>query len=78
VIHLVFLHEQKSSNPLGVQLAADKIPFHPYFSSKDLVRATLVIFFLLIINKYSPYLLIDPENFTPANSLVTPTHIQPE
>jgi len=78
IIHLVFLHEQKSSNPLGVQISSDKIPFHPYFSYKDLVRATLIIFTIFFINKTNPYFLIDPENFVPANPLVTPTHIQPE
>ena len=78
IIHLVFLHEQKSSNPLGLQNRADKIPFHPYFISKDVLRAIIVVFLLLIINNLFPFHLIDPENFRPANPLVTPTHIQPE
>jgi len=78
IIHLVFLHEQKSSNPLGVQKTIDKIPFHPYFSFKDLVRAIIVLSLLIWINASIPFFLIDPENFIPANSLVTPTHIQPE
>lgn len=78
ISHLVFLHEQKSSNPIGVQRSPDKIPFHPYFSIKDTVRAILIITILVIINKVYPFSLIDPENFTPANPLVTPAHIQPE
>lgn len=78
ILHLVFLHEQKSSNPLGIQNNIDKIFFHPYYTIKDLVRAFTIMFLLLIVNNLSPYLLIDPENFIPANSLVTPTHIQPE
>jgi len=78
IIHLVFLHEQKSSNPMGIQISIDKIPFHPYFSNKDITRAVIFIFFLVLLNKLFPYSLIDPENFTPANPLVTPTHIQPE
>lgn len=78
ITHLVFLHNQKSSNPLGTQNSPDKIPFHPYFLTKDVVRATLILFTLIIINALSPFSLIDPENFTPANPLVTPTHIQPE
>lgn len=78
ISHLVFLHEQKSSNPLGIQNRSDKIPFHPYFRWKDIVRARLIIFLLLTINSLIPFNLIDPENFTPANPLVTPTHIQPE
>jgi len=78
IIHLVFLHEQKSSNPLGLQNRVDKIPFHPYYLLKDFISARLIIFFLLLINKTNPFDLIDPENFTPANPLITPTHIQPE
>ena len=76
--HLYFLHEQKSSNPLGIQIARDKIPFHPYFSSKDLNRRIIIIFLFILICIQRPFSLIDPENFTPANPLSTPTHIQPE
>lgn len=78
IIHLVFLHNQKSSNPLGTQNRPDKIPFQPYFSTKDAVRATLIIFALIVIINLKPFDLIDAENFAPANPLVTPTHIQPE
>lgn len=78
IVHLIFLHDQKSSNPLGLQNSPDKIPFHPYYSRKDLVRAILIFFLILLINKLYPFSLIDPENFTPANPLSTPTHIQPE
>ena len=78
IIHLVFLHNQKSSNPLGIQNSTDKIPFHPYFRYKDGVRACLILLALILINIINPFSLIDPENFTPANPLVTPTHIQPE
>lgn len=78
IIHLVFLHNQKSSNPLGTQNSPDKIPFQPYFSTKDTIRATFILFILIIIISLKPFDLIDAENFTPANPLVTPTHIQPE
>lgn len=78
IIHLVFLHEEKSSNPLGLLYNSDKISFHPYFSSKDSLRILFIIFFFLILNLLKPFLLIDPENFIPANSLRTPPHIQPE
>jgi len=78
VAHFIFLHEQKSSNPLGLQNRTDKIYFHPYFIFKDIVRARIIIFLLIIINKINPFFLIDSENFSPANPLVTPTHIQPE
>lgn len=78
IVHLVFLHEQKSSNPLGIQNSPDKIPFHPYFSTKDLVRGIIALSALTIIVLSNPFVLIDPDNFVPANPLVTPVHIQPE
>jgi ubiquinol-cytochrome c reductase cytochrome b subunit len=78
VIHLLFLHEQKSSNPLGIQSNRDKIPFQPYFLIKDLVRILTIIFILIYVNLQYPYRLIDPDNFMPANPIRTPVHIQPE
>lgn len=78
IFHLFFLHEQKSSNPLGIQFRTDKIPFHPYFSVKDLRRSLVIFFLFLSVLLLLPFSLIDPENFTPANPLSTPTHIQPE
>jgi len=77
-IHLLFLHQTGSHNPLGLQLNADKIPFHPYFSFKDLVGFLFALFSLVLIALWVPWLLGDPENFIPANPLVTPVHIQPE
>jgi len=78
IVHLLFLHQTGRNNPLGVNRNFDKISFHPYFSSKDLFGFFVIILFLLIICFYSPWLLGDPENFIPANPLVTPVHIQPE
>lgn len=77
-IHLLFLHQTGSSNPLGLGEQLDKIPFAPYFVVKDLVGFILVFSFLLLICLISPYYLGDCENFLPANPLVTPVHIQPE
>nr|APX40757.1 cytochrome b [Entomoscelis adonidis] len=78
MIHLLFLHQTGSSNPLGTQSNIDKIPFHPFFSFKDLVGALIMIFILILLTLSNPYLLGDPDNFIPANPLVTPIHIQPE
>nr|YP_009685607.1 cytochrome b [Fundulopanchax amieti]QDT76573.1 cytochrome b [Fundulopanchax amieti] len=78
MIHLIFLHETGSNNPAGINTDSDKISFHPYFSYKDLFGFTLMIMFLVTISLFSPNLLGDPENFTPANPLVTPPHIKPE
>nr|YP_009104732.1 cytochrome b [Scolopax rusticola]AIT76156.1 cytochrome b [Scolopax rusticola] len=78
LIHLTFLHETGSNNPLGVVSNCDKIPFHPYFSLKDLLGFIIMFLPLLTLALFSPNLLGDPENFTPANPLVTPPHIKPE
>nr|ARO70442.1 cytochrome b [Ctenosaura hemilopha] len=78
VLHLLFLHETGSNNPTGINSNPDKIPFHPYFSYKDLLGMTLTITLLLSLALFTPNLLGDPENFTPANPLVTPPHIKPE
>nr|YP_010026398.1 cytochrome b [Cacopsylla citrisuga]QOQ84944.1 cytochrome b [Cacopsylla citrisuga] len=78
MIHLIFLHESGSSNPLGTPLNNDKIPFYPYFLIKDLTGYIIFFFLFSILILYYPYLLNDPDNFTPANPLVTPLHIQPE
>nr|AWH13477.1 cytochrome b [Podarcis muralis] len=78
VVHLLFLHETGSNNPTGLNSNTDKIPFHPYFSYKDLLGAMLIITLLLFFALFLPNLLGDPENFSPANPLVTPPHIKPE
>nr|YP_002970831.1 cytochrome b [Oplurus grandidieri]BAH70381.1 cytochrome b [Oplurus grandidieri] len=78
ILHLLFLHETGSNNPTGLNSNPDKIPFHPYFSYKDLLGIILMLLLLLLLAMFSPNLLGDPENFTPANPLVTPPHIKPE
>lgn len=78
IIHLLFLHQTGSNNPLGINSNTDKIPFHPYFSFKDIVGFIIIIMALVILTLTNPYLLGDPDNFIPANPLVTPVHIQPE
>uniref|UniRef100_B2KPS0 Cytochrome b n=2 Tax=Aztecula TaxID=479021 RepID=B2KPS0_9TELE len=78
ILHLLFLHETGSNNPAGLNSDADKISFHPYFSYKDLLGFVLMLLALASLTLFSPTLLGDPENFTPANPLVTPPHIQPE
>nr|ALJ53322.1 cytochrome b [Nycticebus javanicus]ALJ53333.1 cytochrome b [Nycticebus javanicus]ALJ53375.1 cytochrome b [Nycticebus javanicus]ALJ53379.1 cytochrome b [Nycticebus javanicus] len=78
VIHLIFLHETGSNNPSGVSSDSDKIPFHPYYSLKDLLGVIFLLATLSILVLFSPDLLGDPDNYTPANPLVTPPHIKPE
>nr|AYQ18956.1 cytochrome b [Leiochrinini sp. 2 ACP-2013] len=78
MIHLLFLHQTGSNNPLGINSNLDKIPFHPYFTYKDTMSFIIMTMMLILITIYAPYMLGDPDNFTPANPLVTPVHIQPE
>nr|YP_010227811.1 cytochrome b [Cryptocercus tianbaensis]UDD86571.1 cytochrome b [Cryptocercus tianbaensis] len=78
MIHLLFLHQTGSNNPMGLNSNIDKIPFHPYFTIKDMVGFMMMFMILSILSLKEPYILGDPDNFTPANPLVTPVHIQPE
>nr|YP_004733458.1 cytochrome b [Auchenoglanis occidentalis]AWX90338.1 cytochrome b [Auchenoglanis occidentalis]BAK42315.1 cytochrome b [Auchenoglanis occidentalis] len=78
LLHALFLHETGSNNPLGLNSDADKISFHPYFSYKDILGFVILLTALMSLALFSPNLLGDPENFTPANPLVTPPHIKPE
>jgi ubiquinol-cytochrome c reductase cytochrome b subunit len=78
LIHLMLLHEKGSSNPNNTKTETDKIKFHPSFSVKDLLPGTLISILFIIMISNTPNLLGDVENFSPANPLVTPVHIQPE
>lgn len=78
MVHLLFLHATGSRNPLGLDSNMDKAPFHPYFSYKDILGINIIFFLYMYICLQAPWLLGDPENFIPANPLVTPVHIQPE
>lgn len=78
IIHILFLHQTGANNPLGISRQTDKVPFHPYFTFKDIVGFVVILSILLVLSLLYPYLLGDPDNFIPANPLVTPAHIQPE
>jgi len=77
-VHFIGLHEHGSNNPLGISSNVDKIPFHPYYTYKDLVG--VLVFFLIFFGFvfYQPNLLGHPDNYIPANPLVTPQSIVPE
>nr|AGR92589.1 cytochrome b [Bathygobius sp. NMBE 1066532] len=78
VLHLLFLHETGSNNPTGLNSDADKVPFHPYFSYKDILGFSIMLLALTSLALFTPNYLGDPDNFIPANPLVTPPHIKPE
>nr|QUB07122.1 cytochrome b [Donacia flemola] len=78
ILHLIFLHQTGSNNPLGTKSNIDKITFHPFFTFKDMMGFIIMIMLLMLLTLYQPYFLGDPDNFIPANPLVTPIHIKPE
>nr|AFB20099.1 cytochrome b [Stachyris nigriceps] len=78
LVHLTLLHDTGSNNPLGIPSDCDKIPFHPYYTIKDVLGFVLMFVPLATLALFAPNLLGDPENFTPANPLATPPHIKPE
>ncbi len=89
VVHLIALHEVGSNNPDGIDikrhkdandLPLDGIPFHPYYTVKDMVGVTVFLIVFALVVFYSPSMLglfLEPENFEPANPLKTPEHIAP-
>nr|ABV44678.1 cytochrome b [Nasalis larvatus] len=77
-LHLLFLHETGSNNPCGIPSNPDKIPFHPYYTIKDILGLILLLLILMVLVLFLPDLLGDPDNYTPANPLSTPPHIKPE
>ena len=78
VLHLLFLHVRGSNNPLGVNSDCSKIPFHIYYTIKDISGILILLVTLISVAFFIPNILGDPENFIPANPLVTPVHIKPE
>nr|YP_010403028.1 cytochrome b [Sirsoe methanicola]UQV94836.1 cytochrome b [Sirsoe methanicola] len=77
-LHLLFLHQTGSNNPLGVSSDMNKVPFHIYYTTKDAMGFIALLLTLSLVVMFYPNLLGDPENFLPANPLVTPIHIMPE
>lgn len=77
-IHLVFLHLTGSRNPLGVRGDSSRVPFHPYFTVKDIFGIAIILMGLGFIVLLYPDIFAEPENYIPANPLVTPNHIKPE
>nr|WRK67386.1 cytochrome b [Pentidionis agamae] len=78
IIHLMLLHSTGSSNPLGMNSNQEKMSFHPLFSWKDLLSPVIILSMMYLMSWSYPYMLMDPENFSMANPMNTPIHIQPE
>nr|AAA97489.1 cytochrome b [Cratogeomys castanops castanops] len=78
MVHLLFLHETGSNNPLGLPSDCSKVPFHPYYTTKEFMGAILLLTLFMTLVLFFPDKLGDPDNYTPANPLNTPPHIKPE
>ena len=78
ILHVLFLHEFGSNNPIGIDFYSDVIYLSPYYLIKDLLSIVYFLLFFSIFVYFMPNLLGHPDNYIPANPLVTPTHIVPE
>ncbi len=80
VVHLWALHRFGSNNPLGIEANGqqDKIPFHPYYTVKDAFGVGVFLLAFSGFLFFAPNFLGHPDNYIPANPLVTPAHIVPE
>jgi ubiquinol-cytochrome c reductase cytochrome b/c1 subunit len=79
-VHLWALHVHKSNNPLGIDMSGpqDAIPFHPYYTIKDMFGFGVLMIFWMSVVFFAPNIFLEPDNYIPANPLVTPAHIVPE
>lgn len=78
IVHLIFLHENGSNNPLGIRSTVDQIPFTPYSTFKDTFALILFCLFFGFFVYFMPNVLGHSDNYIPANPMVTPPHIVPE
>jgi ubiquinol-cytochrome c reductase cytochrome b subunit len=88
-LHIVALHQVGSNNPDGVEIKkkigpdgnpVDGIPFHPYYTVKDMVGVTVFLIIFSAVIFFAPELwgwFLEPDNFVPANNLLTPPEIVP-
>jgi len=77
-VHICFLHDSGSSNPLGISSESDKVPFHRYYVLKDFFGFALLTSVLCYLVFMEPNYFLESVNFSPANPIVTPPHIVPE
>lgn len=80
ILHIWALHIPGSNNPLGIDVKGpqDTVPFHPYYTVKDLFGLGVFIIFFGFFVFYAPNYLGHPDNYIEANPMVTPPHIVPE
>ena len=79
-LHVIALHVHGSNNPLGIDPRGpqDTVPFHPYYTMKDGFGVMVFLIIYAGFTFFAPDYLGHPDNYIPANPLVTPEHIVPE
>ena len=79
-LHVVALHIHGSNNPLGIDPKGpqDTVPFHPYYTMKDGFGVVVFLIIYAGFAFFAPDYMGHPDNYIPANPLVTPEHIVPE
>ncbi|MBF0589340.1 MAG: cytochrome b N-terminal domain-containing protein [Magnetococcales bacterium] len=78
-VHLWALHAVHSNNPVGIDVPhKDTIPFHPYYTIKDVYGVGVLLIVYLSFVFYAPNFFLEPDNYIPANPMQTPAHIVPE
>jgi ubiquinol-cytochrome c reductase cytochrome b subunit len=86
IVHIWAFHSTGNNNPTGVEVRRgsvaeakkDTLPFWPYFVIKDLFALAIILTVFMAVVGFMPNYLGHPDNYTPANALVTPAHIVPE
>jgi quinol-cytochrome oxidoreductase complex cytochrome b subunit len=80
ILHIIALHRFGSNNPLGIDVKGpqDSIPFHPYYTAKDAFGVGVFLILFAGVVFFAPNFFGEPDNYIPANPLVTPAHIVPE
>jgi quinol-cytochrome oxidoreductase complex cytochrome b subunit len=80
ILHIIALHRFGSNNPLGIDVNGnqDTLPFHPYYTTKDMFGAMVFLTIFASAIFFYPNFLGHPDNYIPANPLQTPAHIVPE
>ena len=80
VLHIIALHRFGSNNPLGIDVRGDQdtISFHPYYTVKDMFGLSVFLTIMAAVVFFLPNSMGHPDNYIPANPMVTPAHIVPE
>ena len=80
IMHMWALHAVHSNNPTGIDVheGKDTLPFHPYYTIKDLYGGGVFLIIFSWFLFYNPNFFLEPDNYIPANPMQTPAHIVPE